>query len=84
MLGLEREVEHANIRTAGDALWWSLVTITTVGYGDHYPVTTPGRLVAAWLMIVGIGVMGTVTGVVASWIYGERVARDRSRNDASD
>ena len=84
MLNLEREVEHANIKTAGDALWWSLVTITTVGYGDHYPVTTPGRLVAAWLMVVGIGVMGTVTGVVASWIYGEQVASSRSRDGPAD
>lgn len=84
MLGLEGEAEHANIRTAGDALWWSLVTITTVGYGDHYPVTTPGRLIAAWLMIVGIGVMGTVTGVVASWVYGEKVARERSLDRESE
>lgn len=57
----------ANIRTAEDALWWSIVTITTVGYGDHYPVTGEGRLVAAALMIVGIGLIGTWAGIATAW-----------------
>ncbi len=76
LLGFEKQAGNANITTPGDALWWSLVTITTVGYGDHYPVTTAGRLVAAWLMVVGLGVTGTVAGVVASWIYGGKTGHE--------
>jgi voltage-gated potassium channel len=55
-----------NIKTAEDAVWWSIVTITTVGYGDRYPITTEGRIIAAVLMIAGVGVFGTVSGFVAS------------------
>jgi voltage-gated potassium channel len=57
----------SNIHTASDAIWWSFVTITTVGYGDFYPVTILGRLVAALLMITGIGLFGTFTAYVASF-----------------
>ena len=53
-------------------MWWSLATITTVGYGDMYPVTTEGRFIAAGLMFCGIGVLGVVTGSFASWLV-ERV-----------
>ena len=56
-----------NIQGADDALWWSFVTMTTVGYGDRYPVTSEGRLVAVMLMVAGIGLFGTFTGFVASW-----------------
>lgn len=51
----------------GDSLWWAIVTTTTVGYGDIYPVTLPGRVIASFLMIVGIGMIGVVTGAVASF-----------------
>lgn len=57
----------ANIKTAGDALWWSMTTMSTVGYGDRYPVTTGGRIVAVFLMAGGVGIFGTLSGVVASW-----------------
>ncbi len=57
----------ANIRTAGDALWWALSTITTVGYGDRYPVTGEVRLVAVALMLGGIAPFGVVSGFVAAW-----------------
>ena len=60
------------IQTFGDALWWALATITTVGYGDMYPVTVEGRFVAVGLMFCGIGVLGAVTGSFASWLV-ERV-----------
>jgi voltage-gated potassium channel len=56
------------IQTFGDAVWWALATITTVGYGDMYPVTGEGRFVAAGLMFCGIGVLGVVTGTFASWL----------------
>lgn len=60
-----------NIKTAEDALWWAYVTITTVGYGDKFPVTSEGRIVAAILMTAGVGLFGTFTGLVASWFLKE-------------
>ncbi len=58
---------ESNIESAGDALWWSFVTITTVGYGDYYPVTGLGRVVAAVLITAGVGLFGTFTAYVASF-----------------
>lgn len=71
ILQLEKGVSDSNIQTAGDALWWAFVTITTVGYGDFYPVSYEGRIVAAVLMIAGVGLFGTFTGFVASWFLEE-------------
>jgi len=59
-------VENSNIKTAEDAIWWSYTTITTVGYGDKFPVTTEGRLIAMFLMTVGVGVFGTFTAYISS------------------
>lgn len=58
---------NSNIKTAEDAIWWAYVTITTVGYGDKFPVTTEGRIIAAVLMTAGVGLFGTFTAYVASW-----------------
>lgn len=66
-----------NIRSFGDALWWSMTTISTVGYGDLYPVTTTGRCVAVGLMLAGVALLGIVTAAVASWMI-ERVAETDS------
>lgn len=60
-------VEGSNITSAQDAIWWSIVTITTVGYGDRYPITGEGRVIAALLMTAGVGLFGIVSGFVASW-----------------
>lgn len=69
---LQFETEpNSNIKTAEDAIWWSYVTITTVGYGDKYPVTTEGRILAAALMTVGVGLFGTFTGFLSSWFVKE-------------
>ncbi|MBS0263912.1 MAG: potassium channel family protein [Planctomycetes bacterium] len=59
---------RSNIRTPEDAVWWAFTTITTVGYGDKYPVTTEGRMIAAVLMTAGVGIFGSFTGLMASWI----------------
>lgn len=75
VLDVERDEPDANITSLGDALWWALTTITTVGYGDLFPVTGPGRLVAAALMIGGIAVLGVVTASLASWLV-ESVAAE--------
>ena len=60
----------ANIQTASDALWWAISTITTVGYGDKYPVTNAGRIVGSVLMVAGVGFFGTLTAFVASFLLG--------------
>jgi voltage-gated potassium channel len=65
----------SNIRTAEDALWWAVSTMTTVGYGDTYPVTPEGRLAAVFLMAAGVGLFGTFSGLVASWFLSP-VARE--------
>ena len=57
----------SNIKTASDALWWSFVTITTVGYGDLYPTTSIGRIIASTLIMAGVGLFGTFTAYVASF-----------------
>ena len=56
------QTEDANIRSGGDAWWWAFATITTVGYGDRYPVTFEGRIVAAMLMAAGVALFGTLSG----------------------
>ncbi len=67
----------SNIKTAEDALWWAFTTLTTVGYGDKYPVTTEGRIIAALLMTTGVGFFGTFTGFIASWF----VQQTKEEND---
>jgi len=67
VLDAERGQPGANIETFGQSLWWAGVTITTVGYGDVYPVTLTGRLAAFALMLVGISLLGLVTASVAAW-----------------
>ncbi len=67
-LDAERGVAGANLTSFGEALWWALTTVTTVGYGDHYPVTTSGRFVAGGLMLAGIALLGVVTASFASWL----------------
>jgi voltage-gated potassium channel len=63
----ERMVEGSNIKNFGDGLWWAMTTVTTVGYGDKFPVTTEGRILAVALMIMGISLVGVITASVAAW-----------------
>ena len=70
-----------NIRSGADALWWAFVTVTTVGYGDHYPVTVAGRVLAAVLMITGIAIFGTFTAYVASALRAPEPALDALREE---
>jgi voltage-gated potassium channel Kch len=76
---VEGERPDSTIRSWGDALWWSLTTLTTVGYGDHVPVTTTGRLIAAGVMVAGVAVIGGVAAIVALAVA-LRVARSSSGN----
>jgi voltage-gated potassium channel len=72
MIFIEQQSPTANIKDGGDALWWALVTISTVGYGDHYPVTTAGKLLAASLIICGVGLFGMISGLITSMIVAPR------------
>ena len=81
-LDAERHNPHANIATFHDSLWWAATTVSTVGYGDHYPVTTEGRLVAVGLMIAGVALLGVVTGSVATWLI-ERVREVEEASQAA-
>jgi voltage-gated potassium channel len=68
VLDVEQGAPDAKIVNLGDAVWWAITTITTVGYGDLYPVTVLGRVVAAALMMSGIAVIGVITASIASWL----------------
>jgi voltage-gated potassium channel len=66
VVSYEVESPSSNIKTGPDALWWSLVTVATVGYGDRYPVTTGGRLIGVTIMVVGVGLFGVLSSFLAS------------------
>lgn len=82
VLSAERGAPHSNITTFGDALWWAMVTITTVGYGDQYPVTPEGRFIAVGLMIAGIALIGVVTASFAAWFI-DRVRVEEAEAQAA-
>jgi len=77
VLNAERFAPHATITTPSDALWWAVTAITTSGGGNLAPVTNEGRLVAAFLLVFGLGLLTSMTGYVASWVLIQfSVARD--------
>jgi voltage-gated potassium channel len=82
MVGAERSRPGANIKTFGDALWWAMTTVSTVGYGDRYPTTTEGRLVATLLMVVGIAMLGFLTAAVAAWFVSQLTTTREQVTDA--
>ena len=69
---VESGAPGANIKTGGDALWWAVVTVATVGYGDKYPVTAAGRLIGVLMIIVGVGLFGVFTGYLARMFLAPR------------
>ena len=72
---------ESNIKTAEDAIWWAYVTITTVGYGDKYPVTTEGRIIAVLLMTTGVGLFGVFSGLLASWFVEHNEEKQQTREE---
>ncbi len=76
----ERGVIGANIEHVGDGWWWALTTMSTVGYGDEFPISTSGRIVGVALMIMGVALLGTITAALASNFNGARNAQDKAEN----
>ncbi len=72
---------NENIETPLDALWWGVVTLTTVGYGDVFPVTPEGRLAGAALMIVGITLFAAITGTITSFLVTEQASEQAAQPD---
>lgn len=84
VLDAERASPDANITTFGDAMWWAITTMTTVGYGDRYPTTLTGRLAAVALMVGGITILGVVTATLASWLVERVSGADETTSDLRD
>lgn len=82
MLRLEQNADGANITNASDALWYVIVTMATVGYGDEFPVTNPGRLLGTLIIVVGVGIFGTLTGYLANLFLSPR--RRETKDQPSD
>lgn len=78
VLYVESGDPSSTIKTPGDAFWWAIVTVTTVGYGDQLPVTPEGRVVAGLLMVAGVGLFGTLSGLVASVLVNPGFRREES------
>jgi len=84
VLTLERGNPAATITSYPEALWWAISTVTTVGYGDTYPVTTGGRLAALLLMLAGIALVGVITAAVAAWFVRNVVQSEQSNSAELD
>jgi hypothetical protein len=82
VLAIEEDAEGANITSASDALWYTMVTISTVGYGDQFPVTNAGRLIGTLIIVVGVGIFGTFTGYLANLFLGPGKVKDETDADA--
>jgi len=74
ILDAESASTQANIHTGIDALWWNIVTLATVGYGDKYPVTTAGRVIGVFVIVVGVGLFSALTSFLAQWFLKSRSA----------
>lgn len=83
VLDVERYATGSTITSFGDAVWWACATMTTVGYGDVYPVTAEGRVIGVALMVAGIALLGTVTATVASYLVEAVADEDQAENQAA-
>ena len=83
VLQVERPRPRANIKNVGDAVWWAFTTLTTVGYGDFYPITPMGRVIAVLLMVGGISLIGLITAMVVTWVVQRVAAVDSAQRAAT-
>jgi voltage-gated potassium channel len=78
VLQFESQSPDAKITTGADAFWYSIVTITTVGYGDYYPVTSGGRITAMFIMFAGVGIIGALASILASLLVGSSAPEEEA------
>src|SRR5690349_133388 len=78
---VESTVQGAKIKTFGDALWWSISTVTTVGYGDIYPITITCRIIASILMIIGITILGLFISTLGESLIESRLLKVNNHNN---
>jgi voltage-gated potassium channel len=83
VLQFESRSPDANILTGGDALWWAIVTITTVGYGDFYPVTALGRITGVFVMFSGVGIIGALASILASLLVSPSSSTDAASGETA-
>ncbi len=81
VLQFESKSPDANITTGGQALWWAVVTITTVGYGDYFPVTAAGRITGVFVMFAGVGIIGALASILASILVPQQPAQESDEVD---
>jgi voltage-gated potassium channel len=84
VLQFEARSPDANIKSGGGALWWGVVTLTTVGYGDEFPVTTLGRITAVLVMFAGVGIIGALASILASVLVPPPKTDEERSDDAAD
>jgi len=84
VLQFESKSPDANITSGGDALWYSMVTITTVGYGDFYPVTAAGRITAMLIMFMGVGIIGALASILATLLVGGSAPDEEAATPAAE
>lgn len=84
ILSIEGSSAESNIRTASDAIWWVYVTITTVGYGDKYPVTNQGRALGMVVMLVGVGLFGVLTGFLSNKFLAPKGSKKQESTEYQD
>jgi len=84
VLQFESASPDGKILTGGDALWYAIVTITTVGYGDFYPVTMGGRITAAFIMFMGVGIIGALASILASLLVGGAPAEEEEETPLAE
>lgn len=78
---VESDVSDSKIKNLGDAFWWAIVTVTTVGYGDLYPVTIEGKIIASILMLVGIAVIGLLISTLGVGLIESRIRKAEDKNE---
>ncbi len=84
IVAVEADSPGANIQTPGDGVWWAFVTITTVGYGDQFPVTQSGRMVGMLTMMLGVGLFGVLTGFLANAFIPEKKHEPKVEQSSGD